>query len=270
MRIVFLRRILAFSGKYLPIITILLISSTYPLNAHTDAMEERKEVSIEDRTGKFIPLDLDFTDENGKVVSIKELFKTPVILSPVYFSCPNVCNLLLEEIARLVDKMEAEPGRDYTIITFSFDENDKPEKAFEKKMIFQKIIRKKIPDDSWKFLTGDRESIKRLTDAIGFNFKRKGNEFIHPVSLVVLSSDGKIIRYVPGKALLPFDLKMAIAEASEGRTGATINKVLLLCYSYDPEARRYVLNITRIGGVIILLSLAGFSIFLLRNRGSRS
>lgn len=251
------------------LIIVFLITPSFQLSAHTDLKEDQGDINIIDKTGLFIPLDLKFTDEYGRDISLKDIFQRPVILSPVYLSCPNICNFILEDVARLVDKLDAEPGKDYSIITFSFDENDKPENAMEKKRGFQRIIKKKIPDASWKFLTGDRESIKKLADSIGFSFKKRGNEFIHPVLLIVLSSDGRIVRYILGKGFLPFDIKMALVEASEGRVGSITNRALLLCYTYDPEGRRYVLNITRIGGIIIILSLTGLSVFLLRNRSQK-
>jgi protein SCO1/2 len=124
------------------------------------------------------------------------------------------------------------------------------------------MIEKSFPEGAWRFLTGDQENIHKLTDAIGFHFKRQGQDFLHPVSLVILSSEGKITRYIYGTEFLPFDLKMALMEASEGRVGPTLSKVLKFCFSYDPEGRKYVFNTLKVTGIVTLLFAFGFILFL--------
>jgi protein SCO1/2 len=131
------------------------------------------------------------------------------------------------------------------------------------------MIEKPFPEEAWKFLTGERESILALTNAIGFYFKREGNTFLHPVSLIVLSPTGKITRYLYGTEMLPFDLRMALLEASEGRTGPTISKVLRFCFSYDPKGRKYVFNTLKLTGIVTLTFALSFILFLIW-RGRRS
>ena len=115
---------------------------------------------------------------------------------------------------------------------------------------------------TWRFLTGDKENIHQLTDAIGFHFKRQGQDFLHPVSLVILSPDGKITRYIYGTEFLPFDIKMALLEASEGRVGPTLSKVLRFCFSYDPKGRKYVFNTLKVTGIVTLLFALSLILFL--------
>jgi protein SCO1/2 len=147
-------------------------------------------------------------------------------------------------------------------VAFSFDETEKPDLALEKKRMYLKMIEKPFPEDAWRFLTGDKENIHKLTDAIGFHFKKQGEDFLHPVTVIILSPDGKITRYMYGTDFLPFDLKMALLEASEGRVGPTLSKVLRFCFSYDPKGRKYVFNTLKITGIVTLLFALSLILFL--------
>ncbi len=235
------------------------------VNAHVE-QEQPKDLSgigIDEKLGQFVPLDLTFRDENGNAVSLRQFIRMPVILTPVYLHCPNVCSLLLQNLADALDKLPAEPGKDYTVLTVSFDETEKPDLARQKKETYLKMIQRPFPDDVWRFLTGDKENIRRLTDAIGFHFKRVGEDFEHPVSLVILAPDGKIVRYMYGADPLPFDLKLALVEASRGRIGPTIAKVVRFCFSYDPKANKLVFNMLKVTGTVTLIFALSFILFLI-------
>jgi len=134
-----------------------------------------------------------------------------------------------------------------------------------------KAIGRSFPDASWRFLTGTQDAIFQLTDAVGFKFQRQGDAFEHPASLIILSPDGKIVRYLYGLTYLPFDLKMALTEAQEGKVRPTIRRVLLFCFSYDPEGRTYVFNILKVAGILVLFLAAIFTIILVtKGRGQSS
>jgi protein SCO1/2 len=111
--------------------------------------------------------------------------------------------------------------------------------------------------DGWNFFISDSLNIAKATNALGFRFKRAGNVFLHSATLIFISPDGKITRYLNGTYFLPFEFKMGIVEASKGVSGPTINKLLQYCYGYDSQAKRYVLDVTNVGGVIILLIILG-------------
>jgi protein SCO1/2 len=166
-------------------------------------------------------------------------------------------------LARAVNQLSSEPGKEYGVVAFSFDEQETPGLALEKKGFYLKMIEKPFPEDAWKFLTDDRESIHQLTEAIGFRFKREGKDFLHPVSLIILSPEGKIVRYLYGPDPLSLDLKMALLEASEGRVGPTITKVLRFCFSYDPKGRKYVFNTLKVTATVTILFALSFGAFLL-------
>jgi len=232
------------------------------IHAHVEEQKDQSGVGIDEKLGQTIPLDLTFYDENGQEVSLEQLIHTPTILAPVYLSCPDVCSLLLYNLARVLNQLPSEPGKEYLILAISFDEMEKPPLAYAKKKMYLKMIEKPFLEEAWKFLTGEQENIRKLTEAIGFHFRREGKNFLHPVSLVILSSDGKITRYIYGTDLLPFDLKMALLEASEGRVGPTISKVLRFCFSYDPKGRKYVFNTLKVTGIVTLLFALLFILFL--------
>ena len=233
------------------------------LNFIARADDQDIEIGIVEKLGKYIPTDAFFYDEKGDSVALKDLIDKPTILSFVYFRCPSICPRMLSELTVLLEKIDLDPGKDFNLITISFDPTDTPDDAADKKMNFTKSIQRTLPDGAWRFLTGDVNNIAKITESVGYRFKKDGRDFIHPSAIIILAPDGKIIRYIMGLSYLPFDVKMAIIEASEGRVGPTINKVLLYCFSYDPQGRTYAMNITKITGTIILFLIVVFAIFLI-------
>lgn len=220
-------------------------------------------VGLEERTGQTLPPGLVFLDETGKPVRFEELINLPTILTPVYYSCPDVCSLLLYHLTGTLNQLAAKPGRDYQVITFSFDDTEKPSLAMEKKRFYLNMMDPSFPEGAWRFLTGEVKSIAALAEAIGFRFKREGAVFQHPVATVILSPKGKIVRYLYGTELLPFDIKMGLLEASEGRVGPPVSRVLRFCFSYDPQGRRYVFNTLKVTGIMTLFFALSLILFLL-------
>jgi protein SCO1/2 len=233
------------------------------LNAHVEQSKDLSGIGIDERLGQFVPLDLTFNDEDGNPVTLKQLIHTPTILTPVYLHCPNVCSLLLQNLADVLNRLPAEPDKEYKVISISFDETERPDLALQKKKTYLKMIQKPFPENAWRFLTGDKENIRKLTDAIGFHFRRVGEDFEHPVALIILAPDGKIVRYMYGADPLPFDLKMALVEASQGKIGPAISKVVRFCFSYDPKANKLVFNTLKVTGTVTLLFALSFIVFLL-------
>jgi protein SCO1/2 len=230
--------------------------------AHIEHTEPQPDAGIEEKLGQIIPLDIVFNDEGGNRISLKQVIHKPTILAPVYFGCPDVCSFLLYNLAGALNQLSSEPGKEYQVLAVSFDEREKPPLALEKKMLYLRMIEKPFPEEAWRFLTGDEENIRTLTEAIGFRFKREGKTFQHPILMVILSPGGKITRYMYGTDVLPFDLKMALLEASEGRIGPTVSKVLRFCFSYDPKGRKYVFNTLKVTGIVTLAFALSLILFL--------
>jgi protein SCO1/2 len=234
------------------------------------ANQKQIEVGIDEQLGKIIPLDVTFVDENGNKVELKDLFTKPTVLAFVYYNCPGICSPLMMELANTINKSDLVLGVDYNIVCISMNNLETPKDASERKSVFFKVLDKQVPPESWRFLTGDSATIKKVADAAGFYFKRQGKDFLHTGAYIFVNKDGKICRYLfpsfserSGFGILPFDFKMAVLETSEGKVSPTMAKVLQLCFRYDPEGKTYVLSFTRIFGAIILL-LAGIFIAYLK------
>ena len=260
-----LNKLIDLKLQYIVIIIGLFLAIFFPYktNAHEEQPTDLKGIGIDDKLGEYVPLDLTFNDENGYKVSLRQLIHEPTILALVYLHCPNVCSLLLQNLADVLNRLPAEPGKEYFVLAVSFDEKEDPNLALEKKKVYLKMIERPFSEDAWRFLTGDKENILKLTDAVGFHFRRVRDDFEHPVLLIILAPDGKIVRYLYGADPLPFDLKIALIEASQGRIGPTIAKVVQFCFSYDPKANKLVFNMLRVTGTVTLIFALSFVMFLL-------
>lgn len=252
-----------FISRLIPVIVFISVISLSGID------QKKVDVGIDEQLGKKIPLSLVFTDENNNQVKLSELFTKPTVLAFVYYRCPAICTPLMIELADVTSKSDLVPGEDYNIVTVSMDETESYLDAAQKKADIVKGSELEYPGNSWTFLTGDSATIKQLADAAGFYFQREGDQFLHTGALIFVDKSGKITRYLfpgysdkHGFAVLPFDFKMAVTETAEGKEMPTIARVLQYCFSYDPEGKTYVLNITRIFGAVILLLAAVFVVYL--------
>lgn len=239
-----------------------------PLDAQSG--NEKKappEVGIQEHLDEYIP-NATFFDKDSSKVQLHDLIHKPTIFSFVYFNCPGLCSPLLDGVAEVIDKMDLELGKDYQVITISFNPDDTPALGVAKKKNYvAQITRELNTRDHWIWLTGDSSNIQTITNAMGFHFKREGVDFAHSAAIMIVSPKGKITRYLYGTYFLPFDAKLAIIESSEERSSPTINKVLKFCFSYDAEGRRYVFNITKITGALVFSgAFAFFLVLVFRKR----
>lgn len=253
-------------------IIILLAASTGGIRIHAqemvtaDLLKTIPEIGIVEKLGDTIPMDLWFFNENNDTVTLGQIIDKPTILLFVYFDCPNLCSPLMDGVAEVVSKLDLELGKDYQIITISFNTKDTPEKAREKKVNFVQRISKEN-QKYWMYLTGEQENINEVTAAAGFLYKAQGLDFAHASAIMILSPAGKITRYLYGLSFLPFDVKMAVIEAQKGLARPTINKVLEYCFAYNPGSKTYTIQITRIIGTLtILVALIVFTTLLLKRR----
>jgi len=230
-----------------------------------NAQEKKSQVGIDEHLGQTIPMNLTLIDEYGKPVKLSDITKgKPFALTLVYFRCAGLCSPLLTGFTKTIDLTDLVPGKDYEVITVSFDPTETYLTGSEKKKnYFAQLKNKQLNNEDWRFLTADSATIAQLTDAVGFRYIKKDNEYIHSGVLTLLSPEGKITRYLYGTDFLPLDFKLGIIEAAEGKVGTTISKVVSLCYTYDAEGKRYVLDVTRIAGGGILLLLGAFIVVLI-------
>ena len=221
------------------------------------------QVGLDEKLGDYLPLDLTFRDEQGNPVSLASLVTKPTIIAPVYYRCPNVCHFLQGDLARVLPGIKLKAGEDYQVISFSFDETEQPELALRSRNTYYAAMKNQYPDQAWRFLTGDLETILQLTNAAGYRFQRVDHDFLHPVVFFVVSPEGQIIRYLHGTHIVPKDLTLALYEAKAGHVGTTIRKMVQYCFSFDPEQKTYVFNILRVSATAILATLAIFAAFLI-------
>ena len=236
------------------------------MEANTEDAAAVNMVKVDEQLGKMADLSARFKDEDGNPVVLEQIFDRPVVVLPVYFLCTSICNFLQAELANALNQVNQLPGEDFNIIHLSFSDEEDPTLAKASKRNYANLLKRKIPLENWYYLTGDRENILKFTDSVGYYFmKKKPHFYIHPNALIVLGSDGKIIRYLYGPNFLPFDLGMAVNEAEKGTPGISIKRgVLSFCFDYDPENKTYVFKMFRVTGTAILVLLAGFVYFLIR------
>jgi protein SCO1/2 len=231
--------------------------------AHNQEPDTVGTVGVDEHLGSKIPLNLTFRDEAGRQVRLAELVNVPTIILPVYYSCTNVCYSLQWGLARILPQIKSSPGSDYRVISVSFDENETPQLAAKFKRVYLTSMNAPFPEEGWRFLTGDAANIRLLTEAAGFSFQRKNQDFIHPVASFIVAGDGTIVRYLYGTNFLPKDLTLALLEAREGKAGATIRKVVDYCFTFDPDQKTYVFNLLRVSATVVIICTGGFLVFLL-------
>ncbi|NEW81105.1 MAG: SCO family protein [Mariniphaga sp.] len=242
---------------------MLLVLFVLMLNTYAQLpISPEVEIGIVEKLGDTIPLDLKFYNEKNDTVTLGSMINKPTILSFVYFDCPGLCSPLLDGIADVVSKMDMSLGKDFDIITISFNTKDTPEKARQKKLNFVQKIQEK-DRASWFYLTGELANIQKITEAAGFRYKPTGLDFAHPSTIIMISPQGKITRYLYGITFLPFDLKMAVVESQKGLVRPTSNKLLDYCFAYDTKSKAYTLQFTRLIGTFILIIGLFFTAWLL-------
>lgn len=247
---------------------ILFILFVSTLNQVMSQAENDLEIGIVEKLDQFVPLDAMIVNESGDTMTLGDIMDKPTILSFVYYRCPGICSPLMDGLADVIDATDLLLGTDYQVLTISFDAREGTVLAVNKKNNYLNLMEKKEEaKKGWMFFTSDSANIKSLTESTGFRYKPTGNDFIHAASIMILSPEGKITRYMNGIYFLPFELKMSLVDAADGKSAPTINRVLLFCYSYDPAGQNYVFNVTKVSGVIIIfLGLTLFAVLVLRRK----
>ena len=232
-----------------------------------------KEVGIDQRLNEQVPLDAVFKDEQGREVRLGEYFKgKPVVLALVYYSCPMLCNQVLNGMLSSVRQVPFNAGEEFQIVAVSFDPRETPQLATAKKQTYVKAYNRASGEAGWHFLTGDAANIKRVTDAVGFRYKwdDKTNQFAHASGMFVLTPEGRLARYFYGIEYRPRDVRLSLVEASQNHIGTPVDKLMLYCYHYDPATGTYVgaavMNVMKVAGVITIGLIAGM-LLMLRKRG---
>lgn len=234
-----------------------------------------KNVGIHEKLGHMVPLDIQIINSKGQTVTLKDALGNddkPVILDLAYYNCPMLCPMIMHGLLKSVHGLDWKAGKDYKIISVSFNPLNTTHQADSLQITFQDSLGVNVPKDSWRFYTAKKSQIKRLTGAIGFNYRYypEKKQYIHTAVLTFLSSKGKISRYLYGITFPELQLENALSDAADGHIGDTIDKLVLYCSQYDPVTGKYtanVLHIVNIGAILTMLFLGvGLTVFWIRER----
>jgi protein SCO1/2 len=223
-----------------------------------------RDVGYDQRLGENVPADIALRDEAGRAVRLGDyLGRRPVVLTLVYYECPMLCTLSLNGLVGAMKALSFDPGKEYEVLTVSFEPKETPEQAAARKKAYLERFRRAGAEAGWHFLTGDAESLARLTKAVGFRYAwdAQTRQYAHPAGVLVLAPEGRIARYLYGVEYAPKDLRFALIEAAAGRIGTPVDRVLLFCYRYDPATGRYsaaILRLMRAGAVATMLALGAY------------
>lgn len=231
-----------------------------------------KNVGIQQNLNQQIPADLMFTDDLGRKVKLGDYFgKKPLILNLVYITCPMLCGEELAGLESALRVLKFDVGKEFEVITVSFDPKDTPEAAAKKKEQILRRYKRAGAEQGWHFLVGQQDSITAIAKAAGFEYEYdpKTGQFAHSTAIMVLTPQGKIAQYFYGIDYPPKDLRLGLVDASQNKIGTLVDELLLYCYHYDPEKGKYsatIMRILRIMGVATLLCL-GTLFFVMIRRG---
>ena len=229
-----------------------------------------REIGFDQNLDQSVPLDVPFRDESGRTVRLADYFGSrPVVLVFAYYDCPMLCTQVINGLSTALNILSLAPGKDFEIVTVSFNPRDTPATASAKKAVYLERYTRDGAAQAWHFLSGDQPSIDRLTKAAGFRYvwDAETKQFAHPTGVIVLTPDGRLSRYLFGIEYGPRDLRYALVEASAGGVGNAVDTLLLYCYHYDPMTGRYgfvVMRAVRIAGAATVLALASFIIVMVR------
>jgi protein SCO1 len=234
-----------------------------------------RDVGVDQRLNEQVPLDLTFRDETGKSVQLGQYFgKKPVILSLVYYDCPMLCTMVENGLLQSLKELKFDVGDQFDVVTVSFDPRDTPQVAAAKKALYVGLYGRPGAAEGWHFLTGDQNSIARLTKAVGFRYvyDPQSGQFAHATAIMVLTPEGRLARYFYGIQYPSGGLRLSLVEASENKVGSPVDAVLLFCCAYNPSTGKYGLIVSRvlmIAGVLTVLTL-GTLIFMLSRAGKHA
>ncbi len=244
-----------------------------------DSVSELMGIDIIEHLGDSLPLNLSFVDDDGNEVTLSDYFKgdKPVLLTLGYYECPMLCNLVFNGVSEGIKELGWVPGEKYEVVSVSIDPLETFELAANKKANYIKFLEMPEAAAGWHFLVTESENAKTLADAIGFKYYyvEDRDEYAHAAAAYLISPDGVISRYLYGIQYTGINLKLGLLEASEGKIGSTMDKILLYCFRYDPDAKGYVLfaqNAMKVGGVatVILIALLVGSLYLKERLKARS
>jgi protein SCO1 len=258
------------------LLIILLAVGVKPLRAESGLPPVLQSVGFDQRLDAQVPLDLVFKDESGQTVHLQDYFgNKPVVLVLAYYRCPMLCTMVLNGLVRALLDSGFDVGKEFDIVTVSFDSRETPALAAAKKKTYVERYGRPGAAEGWHFLTGEDAAIKRLTEAVGFRYTYdpKHDQFAHASGIMILTPKGRIARYFYDVSFSPRDLRLGLVEAAENKIGSPADQILLFCFHYDPAEGKYgpvIMNFVRLGGVLTMLGLGTFVTVLWRGERNKA
>lgn len=235
-----------------------------------------QHVGVDQKLNEQVPLDLPFRDESGNEVKLGQYFSKgkPVILTLVYYECPMLCSQVLTGLLGGMKAMTFTAGKEFEVVTISFDAKEKSDLARKKKETYLKSYGREGSEKGWHFLTGEQPSIDAITKAVGFRYAwdEESKQFAHASVIMILTPEGKVSRYYFGVEYAPKEMRLGLVEASENKVGTLTDALLLYCFHYDPSTGKYglvIMNIVRLGGAITIVGVVGMILLLRRQNRKR-
>lgn len=250
------------------LITMILLLLALPAAA-AERFDPRAVAGVDTRPGAAAPLDLAFTDDRGRSVRLGDYFRNgPVVLAPVYYTCPNLCGVTLAALFAGLDAAGLEPGVGLTVVAVSIRPEDTPADAARTRQQALNWFRRPVAEAGVHFLTGPAAAGTALTEALGYAYQwdATAGQFAHDAGIAVLTSKGQVVRWLDGPQLQPAALQEALADARRSRFGDAVAEILRLCYRFDPSGRRpdgFMAWLWRAGGILTTLVLIGITGFAL-------
>ena len=242
--------------RLIPMALLLLLTAEATSNA-TNTSPALAGVGFDQKLNAQIPLDLSFTDDTGSRMTLKQYFGTkPVVLVLAYYQCPRLCTLVLNGLVQSMLEMNLDVGKDFNVVTLSFDPRENWQLAASKKEAYLGRYRRREAKKGWHFLTGEPDAIKQLTDAVGFHYRYDADkdQFIHASGIMVLTPKGRISRYFYDVQYPARELRLGLVEASHNQIGSPIDQILLYCFHYDASVGKYsaqVMNLVVPAGCLL-------------------
>ena len=247
-------------------ITLIVCLLSMTAYSQTTLFNQQMQVGFDEKQGQYADLNVKLVNEAGDTVLLKDVINKPTILDLAYYRCAGTCSPLMWGISKFIDGVDLQLGKDYEVLTISFDPSEGINLGINKKASYLSTMKKKDEAKNWLFFVSDSADIARLTKSVGFNYEKVNDQFVHPTGLIALAADGKIIRYMRGIDFLPFDIKITMIEAAKGKIGPSINRLLAVCYGYDSKGNGYVFNVTRVSAIVIIFIVVVLFLYLTLSR----
>ena len=248
-------------------LALVVVVRPTPARADTELPKELSGIDIEDRPGAQLPRDVRLKTSDGKPVVLGDYLdgQRPVVLVLAYYGCPRLCSLVLNGVMNAMKGTRESAGADYRFLVVSFDPRDTSEIAKGKRASYVDAYGRPTDARSFEFFTAEEAEVRRLADAVGFRYRwdAESEQFAHAAGAFVTTPDGRLSRTLYGVSFAAKDLELSLNEATGGKIGGALGRVLLFCFHYDPNARGYVLASMRLMKASGFVTLAAVAAWLL-------